>query len=59
MTMIVIRKYWNWIESCSFPVTVRYVLDNKKYKGYVEYYFRWDGETCVRKQVQHTEIVTE
>jgi hypothetical protein len=27
-----------------YPGTVGYVLDNPKYRGLVDYYFRWDGE---------------
>lgn len=30
-----------------YPGTVRYILDNPKYQGYVEYYFRWDGESYI------------
>jgi len=28
-----------------YPSTIRYMLDNPKYKGFIEYYFRHDGET--------------
>jgi len=40
-----------------YPGTVRYILDNPKYQGYVEYYFRWDGEQYVIKEGQHQAIL--
>ncbi len=42
-----------------YPGTVRYILDNHKYRGYVEYYFTWDGETYVMNQGNHAAIVGE
>lgn len=40
-----------------YPGTVRYILDNPKYQGYVEYYFRWDGENYVLQEGGHKAIV--
>ena len=40
-----------------YPGTVRYILDNPKYQGYVEYYFRRDGEQYVIKESQHQAIL--
>src|SRR4051794_20368906 len=32
-----------------YPSTIRYMLDNPKYRGFIEYYFRHDGEAhCLR-----------
>lgn len=42
-----------------YPGTVRYVLDNPKYKGLVEYYFRWDGEEHILQQGQHEPILSQ
>lgn len=40
-----------------YPGTVRYILDNNKYKGYVEYYFTWEGEAYVMKSGAHEPII--
>ncbi len=40
-----------------YPATVRYILDNPKYRGFVEYYFRWDGEEYVQREGLHEAIV--
>ena len=40
-----------------WPATVRYILDNPKYRGYVEYLFQWEGETHVLKPGAHEAIV--
>lgn len=37
--------------------TVRYILDNPKYQGYVEYYFRWEGEAYVLREGVHEAII--
>ena len=42
-----------------YPGTVRYILDNKKYQGYVEYYFKWEGEAYVIKTGDHSPIITD
>jgi len=39
------------------PGTIRYIIDNPKYQGVVEYFFRWDGEHYVRKEAQHAPII--
>jgi DNA invertase Pin-like site-specific DNA recombinase len=42
-----------------WPGTVRYVLDNPKYRGQVEYLFRWAGsETHVLKEGGHPALVS-
>jgi len=41
-----------------WPATVRYVLDNPKYRGQVEYLFRWNGsETHVVRAGSHSPII--
>jgi site-specific DNA recombinase len=41
-----------------WPATVRYVLDNPKYKGQVEYLFRWNGsESHIVRPGSHTVLV--
>ena len=40
-----------------YAATVRYILDNPKYRGYVEYLFRWEGESYVLKKASHEAIV--
>lgn len=40
-----------------YAATVRYILDNPKYQGYVEYYFRWDGEDYVLREGCHEAIL--
>ena len=39
--------------------TVRYILDNPKYRGAVEYYFRFDGEAHVLENAQHEAIIPQ
>jgi site-specific DNA recombinase len=40
------------------PATVRYVLDNQKYRGQVEYLFQYGGkEVHVMKSGKHTPLV--
>jgi site-specific DNA recombinase len=42
-----------------WPGTVRYVLDNPKYRGQVEYLFRWTGaETHVVRRGNHPALVS-
>ena len=41
-----------------WPATVRYVLDNPKYRGQVEYLFRWNGtETHIMRDGSHPAIL--
>jgi site-specific DNA recombinase len=40
-----------------YPSTVRYILDNPKYRGFVEYYFRHDGEAHCLTQGSHKAIL--
>ncbi|MBC7083737.1 MAG: recombinase family protein [Firmicutes bacterium] len=40
-----------------YPGTVRYILDKPNYQGYVEYYFRWNGERYVIKEGQHKAVL--
>ena len=43
-----------------WPGTVRYILDNPKYKGQVEYLFRWNGaESHIVRQGAHAVLVEE
>jgi len=37
--------------------TIQHILDNPKYQGYVEYYFRWEGDNYILKPGQHEAIV--
>ena len=40
------------------PGTIRYILDNPKYRGIVEYFFRWQGEgTPVIQAGQHESLL--
>jgi len=42
-----------------WPATVRYVLDNPKYRGQVEYLFRWNGsESHIVRPGSHAVLVT-
>ncbi len=41
-----------------YPATVRYILENARYRGMVEYYFRWNGEEYVLREGAHPAIVT-
>ena len=48
------KRGGNW-----HPATVRYILDNPKYLGQVEYYFRWKGvEEVVRQSGWHQSIIS-
>lgn len=40
------------------PSTVRYILDNPKYGGLVEYYFRHDGEVHCLREGSHQAILS-
>ena len=41
-----------------YPSSVRYILDNPKYKGKVEYYFRWQDENLrVLCDGEHSPII--
>ena len=40
-----------------WPATIRYILDNPKYRGFVEHLFRWEGEAHVLKPGAHDAIV--
>lgn len=41
-----------------YPATIRYVLDNPKYRGEVEYFFRWETEkTRVIREGEHEPII--
>src|SRR3954451_446999 len=39
-----------------YPSTVRYILDNPKYHGLIEYYFRHDGESYCLERGLHKSI---
>jgi site-specific DNA recombinase len=41
-----------------WPATIRYVLDNPKYRGQVEYLFRWNGsESHIVRPGSHAVLV--
>ena len=40
-----------------WPGTVRYILDNPKYRGFIEYLFQWEGEAHVLKPGTHEAIL--
>jgi site-specific DNA recombinase len=40
-----------------YPSTVRYILDNPKYRGFIEYYFRHDGEVHCLEEGSHKAIL--
>jgi site-specific DNA recombinase len=40
-----------------YPATIRYILDNPKYRGFVEYYFRWEEEVHALKEGSHPAIL--
>ena len=40
-----------------YPATIRYILDNPKYRGWSEYYFRWEEEGHFLKEGSHTAIL--
>jgi len=42
-----------------YPSTIRYMLDNPKYRGWNEYFFRHDGELHCLVEATHQAIVTE
>jgi DNA invertase Pin-like site-specific DNA recombinase len=39
------------------PATVAYILDNPKYEGYVEYFFRWGGEQHIYREGAHEALL--
>jgi site-specific DNA recombinase len=40
-----------------YPATVRYLFDNPKYKGLIEYFFQYDGEQHVLIEAEHEPII--
>lgn len=40
-----------------YPATIRYMLDNPKYQGQVEYLFKWGGEAHIEQAGQHEAIL--
>ncbi len=41
------------------PATIRYILDNPKYRGQVEYFFRWQGDKArIISDGEHEAIVS-
>jgi site-specific DNA recombinase len=40
-----------------YPATIRYILDNPKYHGWSEYYFRWEEEVHFLKKGSHPAIL--
>jgi site-specific DNA recombinase len=40
-----------------YPATIRYILDNPKYRGLSEYYFRWEEEVHFLKEGSHPAIL--
>jgi hypothetical protein len=40
-----------------YPATIRYILDNPKYRGFVEYYFRWEEELHSLREGSHSAII--
>jgi site-specific DNA recombinase len=42
-----------------YPSTIRYMLDNPKYRGLTEYYFRHDGEAHCLTEGSHEAILPE
>jgi site-specific DNA recombinase len=40
-----------------YPSTIRYMLDNPKYRGLIEYYFRHDGEAYCLRDGSHQAIL--
>jgi len=42
-----------------YPSTIRYILDNPKYRGLTEYYFRHDGEAHCLMEGVHEAILAE
>ena len=42
-----------------YPSTIRYMLDNPKYRGLTEYYFRHDGEAHCLSEGSHEAILPE
>ncbi len=42
-----------------YPSTIGYMIDNPKYKGFTEYYFRHDGEAHCLSKGSHDAILPE
>ena len=42
-----------------YPSTIRYILDNPKYRGLTEYYFRHDSEAHCLIEGSHEAILAE
>jgi site-specific DNA recombinase len=40
-----------------YPATIRYMLDNPKYHGWIEYFFRWEEEVHFLKEGSHHAIL--
>jgi len=40
-----------------YPATIRYILDNPKYHGWSEYYFRWEEEVHFLNEGSHPAIL--
>jgi len=40
-----------------YPATIRYMLDNPKYHGWIEYFFRWEEEVHFLKEGSHPAIL--
>jgi site-specific DNA recombinase len=40
-----------------YPATISYMLDNPKYRGLIEYYFRWEEEVHFLKEGSHSAII--
>lgn len=40
-----------------YPATIRYMLDNPKYHGWMEYFFRWEEETHFLSKGSHLAIL--
>jgi site-specific DNA recombinase len=43
--------------TCFYPSTIRYMLDNPKYRGLSEYFFRHDGEVHCLTEATHLPIL--
>ena len=41
-----------------YPGTIAYILDNPKYRGLVEYYFRWESNAHVLRKGAHPALVS-
>ena len=42
-----------------YAATVRYILDNPKYKGFIEYYFRWEGESYILRESKYNALFSK